>query len=101
MLARPHGLTSFVAPAAIITAREVWMSVYRSRAAQRGVSIPASRLAKWKTFVQDWAIAFCILPPVGHHLIVGEVTIWVAVVMTVVTGAQYYARGRGAGVRAR
>ena len=41
------------------------MSVYRARAARHGVSIPASRLAKWKTFAQDWAIGFCVLPITG------------------------------------
>ena len=100
VISRPHGLTSFLAPALIITAREVWMSVYRSRAAQRGLSIPASRLAKWKTFVQDWAIAFCVLPIFAHHVWLGEVTIWVAVAMTVATGWQYYRDGRRIG-RAR
>jgi len=28
------------------------MSVFRARAARRGISIPASKLAKWKTFTQ-------------------------------------------------
>jgi len=37
-----------------------------ARAAKHGTSIPASRLAKWKTFVQDWAIGFCVLPITGH-----------------------------------
>ena len=101
VLSRPHGLTSFAAPAVLITAREVWMSVYRSRAAQRGVSIPASRLAKWKTFVQDWAIAFCVIPLTGHHLVLGVVTIWIAAAMTLYTGWQYYRDGRRAGLRAR
>jgi len=38
--------------AVIITLREIWMSVFRSRAARRGISIPASKLAKWKTFTR-------------------------------------------------
>ncbi len=62
IISRPHGITFFVVPAIIITLREIWMSVFRSRAAKRGISIPASKLAKWKTFVQDWAIGFCVLP---------------------------------------
>ncbi len=101
ILARPHGLTSFVIPAAIITVREVWMSVYRSRAARRGISIPASKLAKWKTFVQDWAIAFCVIPVTAPYPIIGEVTIWAAAVMTIYTGWQYYAEGRRLADRAR
>ena len=98
--ARPHGLKSFIAPAILITLREIWMSVYRSRAAKRGVSIPASKLAKWKTFTQDWAIAFCVLPVTAHHILLGVVTIWIAVVMTLYTGWQYYAQGKQAVVRA-
>ena len=101
ILARPHGLSSFIAPAIIITVREAWMSVYRSRSARRGISIPASKLAKWKTFVQDLAIALCVVPVVAHHTWLGEVTIWAAAVMTVYTGWQYYAEGRRRGTRAR
>jgi len=101
VISRPHGLTAFIAPAIIITLREVWMSVYRSRAAKRGISIPASKLAKWKTFVQDWAIAFCVLPITGRHTWIGVGTIWVAAVMTVYTGWQYYRDGKKAQPRAR
>ncbi len=100
VVARPHGLKSFVIPAILITLREIWMSVYRSRAAKRGISIPASKLAKWKTFIQDWAIAFCVLPVTAHHAYLGVVTIWIAVVLTLFTGWQYYVQGKGAVVRA-
>ena len=96
----PHGVPSFIVPSIIITIREIWMSVYRSKASKRGISIPASKLAKWKTFVQDWAIAFCVLPPTAHHLWIGTTTIWVAAIMTVYTGWQYYVDGKKAGVRA-
>ena len=101
IVSRPHGITSFVIPAIIITLREVWMSIHRSRAATRGFSIPAVKIAKWKTFVQDWAIAFCVLPFTAHHLIIAEVTIWVAGVMTVYTGWRYYIDGREMFARAR
>jgi CDP-diacylglycerol--glycerol-3-phosphate 3-phosphatidyltransferase len=101
IIARPHGLTFFVVPAIIITLREVLMSVYRSRAAKRGISIPASRLAKWKTFTQDWAIGFCVLPLTGHHPAFAFVTIWLAVAMTLYTGLQYYTSGKKVVARAR
>jgi len=101
VISRPHGLTVFLAPSILITLREVWMSVYRSRAAKRGVSIPASPLAKWKTFVQDWAIAFCVLPLTGHHLVYGVTTIWIAAAMTLYTGWQYWRDGQRTGGRAR
>ena len=94
IISRPHGLKSFIIPAIIITLREIWMSVYRSKAAKRGVSIPASKIAKWKTFVQDWAIAFCVIPLTAHHQWLGVATIWVAAVMTVYTGWRYYLDGK-------
>jgi CDP-diacylglycerol--glycerol-3-phosphate 3-phosphatidyltransferase len=94
IISRPHGLKAFIIPAVIITLREVWMSVYRARASRRGVSIPASRLAKWKTFVQDWAIAFCVIPFCAHHTWLGVATIWLAALMTVYTGWRYYVDGK-------
>jgi len=100
ILSQPHGVTSFIIPSIIITIREIWMSVYRSRASKRGISIPASKLAKWKTFVQDLAIAFCVLPLTAHHLWIGTTTIWVAAVMTIYTGWQYYVDGKKVGLRA-
>jgi CDP-diacylglycerol---glycerol-3-phosphate 3-phosphatidyltransferase len=87
-------VNGFIIPSIIITLREIWMSVHRSRAARRGVSIPASKIAKWKTFIQDWAIAFCVLPFFGHHLIVAEITIWLAALFTLFTGWQYYQEGK-------
>jgi CDP-diacylglycerol---glycerol-3-phosphate 3-phosphatidyltransferase len=101
LIARPTPVRSFVIPAILITVREVWMSVYRSRAARRGVSIPATKLAKWKTFVQDWAIAFTVLPFTAKFPIIAEITIWLAVAMTLVTGWQYYRDGREVLARAR
>jgi CDP-diacylglycerol--glycerol-3-phosphate 3-phosphatidyltransferase len=101
IISRPHGIHAFLIPAIIITLRELWMSVHRSRASKVGVSIPAVKLAKWKTFVQDWAIAFCLLPWFATHLIVAIVTIWVATVMTVYTGWRYYQSGKAIFDRAR
>lgn len=99
ILSRPHGLSSFIIPAALITLREGWMSVYRSKASKKGISIPASRLAKWKTFVQDWAIAFCVLPICAHDTWIGVTTIWIAVAMTLYTGWKYYVDGKRVAVR--
>jgi CDP-diacylglycerol--glycerol-3-phosphate 3-phosphatidyltransferase len=101
ILARPHGLKGFIIPAAIITLREIWMSVFRARAARRGISIPASKLAKWKTFTQDWAIALCVIPVTAHHTWIGITFIWIAVVLTLYTGWQYYSEGKKVGLRAR
>jgi CDP-diacylglycerol--glycerol-3-phosphate 3-phosphatidyltransferase len=96
IISRPHGLKAFIIPAILITLREIWMSVFRARAAKKGISIPASKLAKWKTFTQDWAIAFCVLPFCAHHTWLGVTTIWIAAVMTLYTGWKYFVDGRKA-----
>jgi cardiolipin synthase len=74
--------------------------VFRARAARRGISIPASKLAKWKTFTQDWAIAFCVIPLTARHTWIGVTVIWIAVVLTLYTGWQYYDQGKKVGLRA-
>ena len=101
VLSRPQPVTFFIAPAILITLREIWMSVYRSHAARRGLSVPASRLAKWKTFAQDWAIGFTVLPFTADRPVFADVTIWVAVLLTLYTGWQYYADAKKVLARAR
>ena len=87
-------------PVVLITAREAWMSLYRSRASSRGLSIPARSTAKLKTFVQDFAIAWCVLPPTAHLHALQFVTIWLAAALTLYTGFEYWRDGRHAGVAA-
>ena len=49
---------------------------------------------------QDWAIAFCVIPLTAHHTWIGVTVIWIAVVLTLYTGWQYYAQGKKVGLRA-
>lgn len=81
-------------PVVLITLREGWMSLYRSRASKQGVSIPARQSAKLKTFVQDFAIAWCVLPPTAHLHALQIVTIWLACALTLFTGYEYWRDGR-------
>lgn len=83
-------------PVTLIAVREVGMTAYRSWVGRRGVSIPARFSAKVKTLVQDLAIATCLLPPLAHHTALQKWSIWVAAVLTVVTGVQYLVDGRRA-----
>ena len=83
-------------PVWLITAREVGMSGYRSWAGRRGVSIPARRLAKLKTIVQDVAIATCLVPPLAGQQSLQLGTVWAATVLTIASGAQYVWDGRKA-----
>jgi CDP-diacylglycerol--glycerol-3-phosphate 3-phosphatidyltransferase len=83
-------------PVALIAGREVTMQVYRSVLGRRGVSVPARRSAKVKTLVQDAAVGLCLLPPLATHRTVTDVVLWVATVLTVVTGIQYLLDARRA-----
>lgn len=77
-------------PVAVITARELVISVHRSRLGRRGISVPASGPAKLKTLAQDTAVGFAILPPLApHHLVVATAVLWIAAVLSVWTGVQY------------
>ena len=83
-------------PVTIIAVREVAISVYRSLVGRHGVSVPARPLAKLKTFCQALAAGFALMPPVASDvswLPIG--VLWLAVVLTVVSGAQYLLEARG------
>jgi CDP-diacylglycerol--glycerol-3-phosphate 3-phosphatidyltransferase len=82
-------------PVALIAVREVAMSVYRSVVGSRGVSVPARRSAKVKTAVQDLAVAMALLPGIGDdHPSVARAVLWVAVALTLYTGAEYWREAR-------
>ncbi len=84
-----HGVF-WVVPVIIIAAREFIISVYRVLVGGRGISVPATKLAKYKTLCQQLAVAFALLPWTAVD--VPELWngfLWVAVVLAVVSGAQY------------
>lgn len=90
---------------AVILAREIGITVLRFAVLRHGV-IPASRGGKLKTLVQAVAIGLFVLPLQSWPdlwLTVAWVTMWAAVVLTVLTGADYVisairdSRGRPAG----
>jgi len=77
-------------PVILIAAREVSMSVFRSYAARRGVSVPARTTAKVKTLLQDMVIGLAFLPPVGlHHAKFVGWALWFVVAVTWWTGFEY------------
>ncbi len=83
-------------PVAVMTAREVGMSAYRSWAGRRGVSVPARRLAKVKTIVQELAVAAYLVPPLATHRTLQLSVTWAATALTLASGAQYLRDGRRA-----
>ncbi len=78
--------------AMVIVAREFAVSGLRMIAASSEV-IAASRLGKWKTFAQMVAILALMLNT--EHDIVNDVLVWVAVLLTVASAAQYFWAARG------
>ena len=87
-------------PVVLITVREVWMSTYRWQASRRGLSIPARSSAKWKSFVQDLSIGWCVLPLTAHLRGLQLATIWLAAAITLYTGYEYWRDGRTAAAHA-
>ncbi|MFN2608527.1 MAG: CDP-alcohol phosphatidyltransferase family protein [Acidimicrobiales bacterium] len=82
-------------PVALITLREVAMSGYRSWVARRGVSVPARPSAKIKTVVQSLAVGMALAPlDARGYRASAAALLWVAVALTVLTGAQYLLDGR-------
>jgi CDP-diacylglycerol---glycerol-3-phosphate 3-phosphatidyltransferase len=81
-------------PIVVITARELGISVFRSVYARRGIAVPARYAAKVKTVVQEFAVAFALLPPLVEHASwVPTLVLWVAVALTVATGISYVVDG--------
>jgi CDP-diacylglycerol--glycerol-3-phosphate 3-phosphatidyltransferase len=84
-----------VLPVAIIAVREVAISLYRTFAGAKGVSIPATPVAKLKTVFQQLAVGVALCPVTavdGRWM--WMTLLWVAVVLTVVSGAHYLLRAR-------
>jgi len=79
---------------AIILGRELAVTVLRSLAYARGVTIPASRLGKIKMASQVVAILLLILgrDHVAGLVVVGHAALWVAVGTAVVSATDYYRR---------
>ena len=84
-----------VVPVVIIAARELIISVYRVLVGGKGISVPAIKLAKYKTVCQQGAVAFALLPLTAVDatwLWMGF--LWLAVALALVSGAQYLLRAR-------
>lgn len=84
-------------PALVILLREIAVSGLREFLAGVQVSVPVSRLAKWKTTFQMIALGALILagafPLEGWIKTVGITTLWTAAALTLVTGYDYLRTG--------
>ncbi len=84
--------------AIIITAREVLVSGLREFLGELRVSVPVTKIAKWKTTAQLISIGFLIAGPAGDALVpgvtyAGIVLLWVAAALTLYTGYDYFRAG--------
>jgi CDP-diacylglycerol---glycerol-3-phosphate 3-phosphatidyltransferase len=75
----------------VILVREVGVTVLRFWVIRHGV-MPASRGGKLKTLVQAVAIGLFVLPLTGGWHRTAVIVLWLAVVLTVVTGIDYVFR---------
>lgn len=85
--------------AALILTREIAIAGLREHLASEAVVVSSTLLAKWKTTVQLVAIAALIAAPLTPFPAIAEYAglgiLWLATVMTVVTGTQYVLGARG------
>ncbi|RCW85280.1 CDP-diacylglycerol--glycerol-3-phosphate 3-phosphatidyltransferase [Phyllobacterium bourgognense] len=84
--------------AIIILCREILVSGLREYLAELKVSVPVSQLAKWKTTIQMVAIAFLLAGPAGDQIvpvitILGIILLWIAALITLYTGWDYFRAG--------
>lgn len=88
---------AMIIPAIAIVCREILVSGLREFLAEIRISVPVSRLAKWKTAAQMVAIFLLLLGggapawlPAG---VLGNVLLWIAALLTLVTGYAYVKTG--------
>ena len=93
-----------VIAAIIILIREILISGLREYLAKVQIKMPVTSLAKFKTFIQMFAIAILLTGESGNNLInfgdynahsIGIVLLWLAAFLTLYTGYDYIKKGIG------
>jgi cardiolipin synthase (CMP-forming) len=84
--------------AIIILCREILVSGLREYLADLKVSVPVTQLAKWKTTIQMVAVGFLLAGTAGDKILpyisqTGILLLWVAAVLTLYTGYDYFRAG--------
>jgi cardiolipin synthase len=86
-----------VLPALIILMREILVSGLREHLATISVGVPVSRLAKWKTMIQMFSLGFLIVHDASPiwipSVLIGEIGVWAAAILTLITGYDYLRAG--------
>jgi CDP-diacylglycerol---glycerol-3-phosphate 3-phosphatidyltransferase len=85
----------WIVPVGIIAARELAISLYRTFVGAKGVSVPASKIAKFKTVTQQLSVGFAIAPLTALDAKwLWNGLLWVSVVLALISGGQYMWRAR-------
>jgi cardiolipin synthase len=85
--------------AIIVLMREIFVSGLREFLAELQVSVPVTRLAKWKTTMQLIAIAALLIAPAlqgaksGILIDLGLTFFWITAIVTLYTGYDYFRAG--------
>jgi cardiolipin synthase len=95
ILAKPdmYNWSLTVLPAFVILCREILVSGLREFLREVNAGLPVTKLAKWKTAFQMTALSMMLFRDlwIGWSYC-GEILLWVAAVLTFITGYQYYQR---------
>jgi cardiolipin synthase len=91
-----HGWALFAA--VVILCREILVSGLREYLAELRVSVPVTRLAKWKTTLQLIAVGFLICGEAGDAVVpvvtrLGVMLLWLSALLTIYTGWDYLQAG--------
>jgi cardiolipin synthase len=91
-----HGWALFAA--VVILCREILVSGLREYLAELRVSVPVTRLAKWKTTLQLIAVGFLICGEAGDAVVpvvtrLGVMLLWLSALLTLYTGWDYLQAG--------
>ncbi|MFD1704375.1 CDP-diacylglycerol--glycerol-3-phosphate 3-phosphatidyltransferase [Methylopila henanensis] len=84
--------------AVVILCREVLVSGLREFLAELRVSVPVTRLAKYKTTAQLIAVGFLLAGPAGDKILPGVTAVglgllWFSAILTLYTGYDYFRAG--------
>ena len=91
-----HGWSLFAA--VVILCREILVSGLREYLAELRVSVPVTRLAKWKTSLQLVTVGFLITGRAGNEIVpgltdAGIALLWLSALLTLYTGWDYLQAG--------
>ena len=77
----------------LIPLREALISAFRSYWGRRGLAVPASKVAKFKTFLQFSAVAFVAWPWFTDWTWLADACLWAGVAVAWISAAQYVHAG--------